>query len=1079
MVRIRTVDELILNAIDFYKAAIPELDTKPGTVARDLLIDGPNTQLGRVYDELARIRTAQSLRLSLGTDLDKLANNFGAIRKQGSVSSGTALFTFNEIEADIAINVGDTVVANNGASFKVTQSTTVSPVSINQYRATASKFRSDLDFVGITDEYAVEVLVESTSAGVLGNISRYALNSASTPGVSNVTNADPFSGGTAAESDQVFRNRVLAIFSGANTGTALGYRNAVLADPQVLDAIVIEPGDPLMTRDGTVVYEAEDGTKTIVSEGTGGKVDIYVQGVRFQEILDSYIYRDSSNRNDPTDPSNDFVLGQIDGDEDKTVARKRIENLEDGVLPDQPVNNIVQVSGSTSGPNFVQKETDSLGRVTGNYELIRDDGAFGGSPWGFDRLRWVDNTIRDFSEEQTKGRFNGQDPLTYPDVTRIGTTTQNVSVINENSVVSTSDRSSIQLAHSPITAVTRVFNLTTGERYVVSNQNPDGDGSINNSGRIIISGNTLPATSDTLQVDYTWIFDFDDAVDFDNRLTNSNPRSVVDSVDWGFSNAVSRERSIVSASGSVLSVSVTHPITSVINVNTFVEESSIVQLISGRLGVVVLQSVENVESVERASDQAELYNTNKDDGSFSGLTIFLPTDTVALVGDTVTVVYNTQDTFTVSGVTGSFDSNSISLPSNTTAIAGDIVEVSYVANVRTLLPQTLLSDLPAIRSGNGFATIATSLTGTQPTTHVFAGTEIVQNLRKAPSRLQLTISGQISAGTITVSGTSSMKIAEAVFTVSSSGLTHDLSSVIKSTLGLSSSSSVPSNVEVIRVTSVEKVQATDSFEVLSVDNEYDLKGYGIRDNSFDKEDSIQDSSLSSTQFTIPSTTDNISNEPSLGDSLRVTFYIGTSSDTENVSFSKSGSLSTQKRFAFVDSIGISSGFSSATSQTATITVNNTNQPSAGGRYTVAYDYIAPKSNERITIRYNKNSVIGDGTLSVEEVRPISADVLVKSAVPIVIDVEFAIVVTNAFLNSTSIVQQNVRDAITSALNSTELGNTIDESDLINVCYQVDGVDRVRPIAFNRENEAGRVLSIESEKNEYTQSGTVTINIETR
>src|SRR5690606_29072568 len=148
----------------------------------------------------------------------------------------------------------------------------------------------------------------------------------------------------------------------------------------------------------------------------------------------------------------------------------------------------------------IEKSTDSLGVVTGNYELIRDTGAFGGSPWGFDRLHFIDDRIRDLSEEQTKGRFNGQDPLTFTDVTRIDTTTQNIQVINENSNVNSANRTSIQLSHRPIKSVTRVFNLTTGERYVITSQNPDGSGSINETGRITISGNTLPAVSDTLQV---------------------------------------------------------------------------------------------------------------------------------------------------------------------------------------------------------------------------------------------------------------------------------------------------------------------------------------------------------------------------------------------------------------------------------------------------------------------------------------------------------------------------------------------------------------------------------------------------
>ena len=45
----------------------------------------------------------------------------------------------------------------------------------------------------------------------------------------------------------------------------------------------------------------------------------------------------------------------------------------------------------------------------------------------------------------------------------------------------------------------------TGERYTVTNQNPDGTDSINRTGRIIISGNSLPSASDILQVDYLYI----------------------------------------------------------------------------------------------------------------------------------------------------------------------------------------------------------------------------------------------------------------------------------------------------------------------------------------------------------------------------------------------------------------------------------------------------------------------------------------------------------------------------------------------------------------------------------------------
>src|SRR5690606_21966026 len=159
--------------------------------------------------------------------------------------------------------------------------------------------------------------------------------------------------------------------------------------------------------------------------------------------------------------------------------------------------------------------------------------------------------------------------------------------------------------------------------------------------------------------------------------------------------------------------------------------------------------------------------------------------------------------------------------------------------------------------------------------------------------------------------------------------------------------------------------------------------------------------------------------------------------------------------------------------------NNLNQPSSGSRYNVKYDYIAPKPNERITIRYNKNSVISDATLAIEKTRPISADVLVKEAKAITVDVIFAIVVTKGFQSSASVVRQNVIDAITSALSANSLGQIVDESDLINVAYEVDGVDRVRPIFFNVSGKTGRVLSIVAQKNEYIQAGSILVDIETR
>ena len=1087
MVRTRTANDIVLSILEFYQNAIPELDLKPGQVGRDLLVDGPAVQLSKLYEELLRVQEAQSLFMSLGSELDALASNFGASRKQGSKASGIALLTFNTIEADIPIAKGSIFTASNGASFVSTNAVTVSVISKNTYRATASKNRAALNFVGIDDEFAVEIAVEATSTGNGGNISRYSLNNTTIPGVSHVTNASSFAGGSPAESDSAFKRRILGIFSGANTGTETGYRNTVLADPDVIDALVVGPGDTLMTRDGTQVYTAEDGTRTITSDGTGGKVDIYTYGFRLSEILDPFIYFDHSNKDDPTDVSNDFVLGQIPGDENKTVARKRIDDLQNQELPNQPVTNILDVTGSSSGANFKPKSVDSLGRISGNYELVFDTGVYAGSAWGFDRLRWIDDRIRDLPEDLTKGKFNSQDSTGFADVTRIGSVKQNIQVINENSQVLSSDRSLIQLYHYPITAVSRVFNQTTGERYIVVNQNPDG-GTQNVTGRIKISGSTLPALSDILQVDYVWVFDYDPNWDFDNRVTSDNIRSAVDSLDWGYSNNVHREEVVVELDGSQRVLEVTHPVNAVVSVNIFeAETGAIVTLVSGHLAVAVSSKVTNVISIVRGTDSAELYNTGADNGSFSGYTIFFPTDSIAQVGDVVNVRYNAVDKFTQSGVSGSFSDVIITLPAATDVVPGTIVEVNYLADIRQLVPATTLTNLPVLRDRNGFRNSVLAGFGTQPTTHIYTivpspvydtTPPILRNLRLAPSRLKLSIAGTISPGVLTLAGRTITGVFNGVFTATANGLTHDLSSMIRTALGLTSNQSIPSNVEVVRLVSFEKVQASGT-DVIAVEQEYDVFGYEIHNNDFVKQEAIELITLSSTQIRLPSTLTNNTYLPVIGDKFRVTFYISRTNDTENVPFSKSGTLSTQKIFAFVDSISISSGFTSGSSLSATLTIVPQNQPVQGSRYTVYYDYLAPKPNERISIRYNKNQVITDNTFAIERTRPIGADVLVKAAYPILVSITLAIVVDRGFESSSLVVAQNVVDAVTNSLNSVNLGTTINESDFINVSYGVSGVNRVRSLRFNKDGEVGRVLSITADSNQYIQANDVVVQVEER
>ena len=724
MVTIRSSNEIILSLIDFFKLAQPDLDTKPGTVARDLFIDGPASAISILYNELGSVSSQQSLRLVVGSDLDKLGKNFGLARRQATSATGVALLTFSSINSPININRGDRVIASNGFAYSVSAGVSVTPGSSNFYRAIASKFRDQLDLAGISDEFAVEVTVVATTAGTAGNIGTYSLVRTPIPGVSNVTNVVAFGGGTDQESDSSFRNRVLSSFSGSSVGTALGYLNVALGTTGVGDAFVVQPGDPLMTRDGTVVKINGDGSRTIVSEGSGGKVDVVVLGSNLVENKDTFIYKDKSNNNDPTSTKNDVVLGQIAADVNKTINRKRIDNIKTGVLPIQPVNEVLEVTGSGSGNNFLPESIDTYGRVTGNYKLVKDTGFYGGSPWGFDTFHWISDRISLFSEDRIKGQFNGQDAVTFTDVQAIPQIQQNISITNENSIV-TNDRSILQLLHTPATNVTRVFNVHTGERYIITDQNLDKTGSFNTTGRIKISGNTLPSQSDPLQVDYSWVVGYDPDSDYDGLSNTTNIRSVTDSIDWGYASNVRKEniKFTKDATGNFFTGTSAHPISVVDTADSYLEvDGTVVRLLSGtfvnRMSVTITNLPvpgTSIDSVVFKNTNVELYKTAQNDGSFSNatvvvginilnnVTIILPNDTVAQDGDHVSVILNSKDVFHSDLLNGSSSGSQITIPASLIdTLASNInLKVEYIANIADLFSSST-TQLPTSRAGNGY-----------------------------------------------------------------------------------------------------------------------------------------------------------------------------------------------------------------------------------------------------------------------------------------------------------------------------------------------------------------------------------------
>jgi len=1094
MVVILSTPQIIQKTIEFFRTAQPLLDTKPGSVARDLMIDSFSIRMSELYDELNRVSSAQSVARSVGTDLDNWSSNFGESRLNPGRSIGPAILTFASIDADTPLAAGSLVYSKNGTSFRIIATTNVLASDESKYRAIATRIRADLDNIGITDEYAVEVLVECSISGTKGNISKYSLISTTIANISNVTNVVPFSGGTPAENDTAYRNRIISIFSGSNTGTELGYANVVGQDPAVLDTVVVGPGDPLMTRDnavqqtndyGNLVLD-EDGDPVIISEGDGGKVDIYVYGTRFTESTDTFIYNDKSGQDDPTNSENDFALGQIAGYETATLNKKRIKLLKNRILPSQPIANIVEVTGSRSG-SFSLQSINTYGVSSGNYTLIKDTGNYAGSSFGFDKLSWISKFSTISGEDITKASFNGQDQLAYVDLLTISNIRRTVTVTNENSQVSSTDRSKVYLNHVPVRNIIKVLNLTTGERYVVSDRNPDGSvGALNTTGRITVSGNSLPAVSDTLQVDYEWIFYHDTYVDYDSKVTNDNIRDATDSVDWGYNNAIRREQAIVSIVGGVPSITVSLPVSSVISVN-MIEIDLNKTLTSGSTGgtqVVVDNNVANVVSVIKTSNNAEVYSTYKKNGYFKGATITLPTDTSGQAGDSVDVYYNATDVFVVNNISGSFSETIITLSPNVITefglAAGDIVEVNYIANISELFPSVDLNTLPAVKNVNKFSTTTQTGIGYQPISNIYSGSVVTKNLRKSPTRLAINFAGVNSPGVLTIRGTTYRLVDGVVFSAPLNGLKQDLSQAIRTGLGLDDDATIPSTVSVARLVSLDKVEVASSNSTIVTNtlNGYDIIGYTLKDASFVLDDAAYETTLTAKEVRLPSTEDNIANQILAGDKLKISFYITTTGVSEDISISTNGVQYTENSFGFVDIMSISSGFQTNGIVSGSINMLATNQPAVGSRYKTGYSYTSPKPGERINIRYNYNSLINDSTLRLEGQRQIIGDIMVKESPYILVNVSASIIVASGYTDSQSIVAQNVGDKLSNTINGLDLGATLHASDLVNAAYQITGLDAITILGFNINGNTGQASKIQAQKNQYMRANTVTITIST-
>jgi uncharacterized phage protein gp47/JayE len=190
---------------------------------------------------------------SNGADLDSWMQDFGQTRMPAVPSSGVITFSRFADSLSATIPTGAIVKTTDGTlSFSVTEDQTLSIWQSNT-----------LCYVLPSGVGSADLPVSCTTSGSAGNVLAGAITviATSLPGVDLVSNESPFSDGTDAESDQVFRSRFQSFLASRSRATLAAVQNAVATVQQGLDVAIEENtapnGEALV---GSFLVIVDDGT---------------------------------------------------------------------------------------------------------------------------------------------------------------------------------------------------------------------------------------------------------------------------------------------------------------------------------------------------------------------------------------------------------------------------------------------------------------------------------------------------------------------------------------------------------------------------------------------------------------------------------------------------------------------------------------------------------------------------------------------------------------------------------------------------------------------------------------------------
>jgi uncharacterized phage protein gp47/JayE len=247
---ILTVTQVINNMVAYIQNVIPGLSLLEGTVARDVVIESPAQEFGRVWTELGRVEAMQTMTdptAFINNELDNLASSFGLTRKPGTAALGSVTFSlanFSPSSSNITISAG-TEISTQSSLTNNTVVTFTTTSTVTFVAANASTFYNPQN-----GDYEITVPIQATTAGTQGNVAAGTINVLVTSLPNNITvsNSNATFGGSAAESDAALLTRIQLKLAGTAMGTPSGILSFVNASPYVIASLLVGPTDPLLVR---------------------------------------------------------------------------------------------------------------------------------------------------------------------------------------------------------------------------------------------------------------------------------------------------------------------------------------------------------------------------------------------------------------------------------------------------------------------------------------------------------------------------------------------------------------------------------------------------------------------------------------------------------------------------------------------------------------------------------------------------------------------------------------------------------------------------------------------------------------